>query len=109
MSSFQPMGKTITFTAATVAPTPVQAVSNNSGAAITYLVCNTGSVWAFMSAESVTGNATANSVIPTSTSQYSIAVAPGSTQTFTLPKDAFFSGITASGSDVIYVTPGYGE
>lgn len=109
MSSFQPMGKTITFTAATTAPTPVQCVSEGTNVSATYLVSNIGTGWVFMSVEPTTAQATANAVVPTSTPTRCIPLAPASQQTFTLPAGAYFSGICASDTNVVYITPGYGE
>jgi hypothetical protein len=110
-SAFNPTGKTITFTANTSGsiPTPVQATgaggpSGNSQ----YLITNTGSNIAFVS-WGTSAEATANCVIPTGTAQLSVPVLAFSQVILTLPNSAFFCGITASGTSVIYVQAGAGQ
>ncbi|HEX8106710.1 MAG TPA: hypothetical protein VF516_03230 [Kofleriaceae bacterium] len=109
MSAFQVQGKTITFTGATVAPTPVQCVSNSGLRTPQYVLTNLGTVPVWIGWGLSTGEATANAVIPTSTATYGMWLMPGNQSTISGPPDAFFTGITSSSTAVVYVTPGYGE
>lgn len=109
MASFRPSGNTITFTAAVAAPSPVQCLSENAGQANQYLVSNIGTGWVFIAAEPTSALSTANAVIPTGTATKSIPIAPSSQQTFTLPANAYFTGICAAATNIVYITPGSGE
>ena len=109
--SFTPTGKAITFTANTSGniPTPVQAVSNQSPAQQNqYLVVNTGVNLAFISYATTSATATTNCVVPTGTSQPVVPVLAGSAVIFTTAGQAFFCGITSSGTSIVYVVPGNG-
>lgn len=107
VAPFNPQGNTVTFTADVTAPTPVQ-VTTATGAANNYLVTNVGNATVFLGVGVTAASATANAVIPTSgNSQRCIPVLPGTSQTFSLWANAFFTGISAT-SSVVYVTPGDG-
>lgn len=112
-NAFAPQQNTFTFTASTTAPPGVQV--GNVGIAIgvsntQHLVTNISpSIVAFVSWSTVSSaDAQAKAVIPTGTSQFCWPLLPSSTQTFTAPPGAWWSGITSSGSAAIYVTPGDG-
>lgn len=110
MSAFEVQGNTVTFTGAATAPTAVQCVSNNGTRTPQYLLTNIGSVTVFVGWSTVNATvAELNSVVPTSTSTFVYPLLAGSQVAISAPPDAFFSGITASGTAVVYVTPGYGE
>ena len=70
IQAFTPMGNTVTFTAATSAPAPVQAASRTLGGN-QYRVLNTGSVVAFLSHGTTSSDVSNNALIVTS-SQFSI-------------------------------------
>lgn len=108
LQAFAPNGNTITFTAAVsgAIPTPVQATTP-AGQSYQYIVTNIGTVTAFISWGS-SATATANCVIPTGTSQSVVPILPSAAFVITLPANVFFCGITASGTAIIYVTPGVG-
>ena len=109
LQPFSPNGNTITFTAAGSCPSPVQAVSNTSSGQVTqYLLSNTGSVLSFIS-WGTSAEATANCVIPTSTSTRVIPLLPTAAYTVTLPAGVYFTGINSGTNAVIYVTPGNGS
>lgn len=103
---FQPTGNTITITAATSAPTPVQAVGATGSKQ--YILTNIGSVVAFISFGS-SADAAANCIIPTSTSRLSIPILPLSQFTMTTDANSFFCGITASSTAIIYISVGTGS
>lgn len=109
MSAFQVGGKTVTFTGAGTAPSTVQCVSNNGVRTPQYMLTNIGSVDVWVSYDAVTSQATLNAVIPTGTAQYGVWLLARTQVVITAPPDAFFTGITASGTAIVYVTPGYGE
>lgn len=104
---FCPSGNTVVFTAATSAPTPVQALSTTLGGN-QYRVINAGSTLVFMGVGTTSAGATANAVIVTS-SQQAIPLLAGTDEIITFPPNAWFTGITSSGTAAIYVTPGDGD
>lgn len=110
MSAFEVQGNTVTFTGATSAPTAVQCVSNNDTRAPQYLITNVGTVTVFVAFSKVSAAAASLlAVVPTGTPSFIIPVLPASKIVFSGPPDAFFTGITSSGTAIVYVTPGYGE
>lgn len=109
MSAFQVLGKTVTFTAATSAPSPVQCLTSNGVRAEQYILTNIGTAVVFVGWGQATDQASANAVIPTSTPTCVYVLLPGTQTTITAPPDAFFTGITSASTAVVYVTPGYGE
>jgi len=104
---FTRSGNTTVFTAATSAPTPVQAVSTTLGGN-QYRILNAGSVIAFLGVGNSAAGATANAVVATS-SQASLPLLPGTDEIITFVPNAYFTGITSSGTAVIYITPGDGD
>ena len=104
---FCPSGNTVVFTAATSAPTPVQALSTTLGGN-QYRVINAGSTLVFMGVGTTSANATANAVVVSST-QAAIPLLAGTDEIITFPPNAWFTGITSSGTAAIYITPGDGD
>ena len=100
------MGNTVVFTAATTAPTPVQAISTTLGGN-QYRILNAGNVVVFLGFGVSAAAATATAVVVTS-SQQSIPLLPGTDEILTFQPNAYFTGITASGTAAIYITPGDG-
>lgn len=107
---FMPTGNTVTFTANTSGslPTPVKA-STPAGSNTQYVITNIGANTAFISYAGDSATATANCVIPTGTSTPVIPVLSQTQIAVTTFANSFFCGITASGTSVIYVTPGIGQ
>lgn len=105
-NAFTPCGNTITFTADTVAPAPVKALSNTLGGN-QYRIVNTGSVTVFLGVGVTSALSTTNAVVVTS-SQISIPIIGGTVEVLTFNPNAYFTGITSSGTAVVYVTPGDG-
>jgi hypothetical protein len=106
-SPFTPSGNTVVFTAATTAPTPVQAVSTTLGGN-QYRVINAGLVTVFMGLGASNAAATANAVVVTSSAS-SIPLLPGTDEILTFVPNAYFTGITSTSTAVVYVTPGDGS
>ena len=104
---FCPSGNTVTFLAATSAPTPVQALSTTLGGN-QYRVVNAGSTLVFMGVGTSAANASANAVV-VSSSQAAIPLLAGTDEIITFPPNAWFTGITSSGTAAIYITPGDGD
>jgi len=107
IQAFTPMGNTVIFTATSSSPTTsVQAASTTLGGN-QYRIINSGNVTVFMGYGQSNASAVANAVIVTST-QSSIPLLSGTDEILTFTPNAYFAGITSSGSAVIYITPGDG-
>ena len=104
--AFTKLGNTVAFTAATTAPTPVQAASTTLGGN-QYRILNAGTVTVFLGygANSAAAN-TAASVI--STSGEALPLLPGTDEILTFVPNAYFTGITSANTAAIYITPGDG-
>jgi hypothetical protein len=104
---FTPSGNTITFTAATSAPTPVQAVSTTLGGN-QYRVLNAGSVTVFLGIGQTSAQASASATVVTSTAN-SVPILAGTDEVLSFSPNAWFTGITGSSTAVVYITPGDGD
>jgi hypothetical protein len=104
---FTPSGNTVTFTAATSAPTPIQAVSTTLGGN-QYRVLNAGSVTVFMGIGQTAAQATASATVVTSTANC-IPILAGTDEILSFLPNAYFTGITGSSTAVVYITPGDGD
>ena len=106
LNAFQKMGNTVTFSADTVAPTPVQATSGtNNGNQ--YRVINTGTVTVFLGYGMTADQATNNAAIVTTTGP-AFPILPNTDEILTFVPNAYFTAITSSGTANVYVTPGDG-
>ena len=106
LNAFTKTGNTITFTANVTAPTPVQCASTTLGGN-QYRIINNGTVTVFLGYGSTSAEAANNTVAVTS-SQTSFPLLPSTDEILTFVPNAYFSGITASGTATIYITPGDG-
>lgn len=106
INAFTYTGNTVTFTANTAAPTPVQASSRTLGGN-QYRIINPGTVTVFLGFGDSSANATNNAVV-VANSQPSIPLLPGTDEILTFIPNAYFTGITASGNTAIYIMPGDG-
>jgi hypothetical protein len=106
INAFQKTGNTITFTAATTAPTPVQAISTTLGGN-QYRIINTGTVTVFLGYGTASSDATNNATIVTTTGP-AFPLLPNTDEILTFVPNAYFTGITASGTAQIYITVGDG-
>lgn len=104
---FTPSGNSVTFTATTTAPTPVQAISSTLGGN-QYRLINAGNVTVFLGFGTTSDLANSSAVAITS-SQASIALLAGTDEIITFQPNAYFTGVTSSGTAVIYITPGDGS
>jgi hypothetical protein len=100
--AFQPIGATVNFTGATSAPTAVQ--PNPSNVVNTnFRFVNTGAVTVFL------GTGTTSAIAVTAASVTTgIPLVAGAVEVMSFPQGTFFTGITASGTAVVYVTQGQG-
>jgi len=104
---FTPSGNTVTFTAATTAPTAVQAVSTTLGGN-QYRILNAGAVSAFLGVGITAAAANSAATVVTSTAPC-IPLLAGTDEIITFVPNAYFTGVTNSSSAVIYITPGDGS
>ena len=106
LNAFTKTGNTITFTANVAAPTPVQCLSTTLGGN-QYRIINNGTVTVFLGYGQDSANATTNANVVTSSSP-SFPLLPSTDEILTFVPNAYFTGITASGTATIYITPGDG-
>ena len=106
LNAFTKTGNTVTFVANTSAPTPVQCASTTLGGN-QYRVINTGTVTVFLGYGQDAANATTNANVVTSSGP-SCPLLPSTDEILTFVPNAYFTGITSSGTATIYITPGDG-
>ena len=104
---FTPTGNTVTFTAANVAPTPVQCVSSTLGGN-QYRLLNAGSVTVFLGVGTTAAQASASATVVTTTANC-IPLLAGTDEIITFTPNAYFTGITSSSTAVVYITCGDGD
>ncbi len=104
--AFTKTGNTVVFTANVAAPTAVQAVSTTLGGN-QYRIINAGSVTVFLGYGTTSSDASNNAAVITSTG-LSYPLLAGTDEILTFQPNAYFTGITSSGTATIYVTPGDG-
>lgn len=108
VTAFSPLGLTVTFTAATTAPASVQAISTapTTRPAREFRIVNasaTTTVLLGVGATDVAAQAAAVSL-----AAGAIPLVPGAVEILGFPANSFFTGDTASGTAVVYITPGEG-
>lgn len=111
--SLHPTGDTVLLAAASVAPTGVQVISDDPEGANRHADCyniyNSGDETVFLSWNSSASDAQSDAVIPTAgTNQKVIPVPAGAVVVYRLGLKKYFSGITASATCNVYITPGEG-
>jgi hypothetical protein len=106
INAFTKTGNTVVFAASTAAPTPVQCVSSTLGGN-QYRIINSGTVTVFLGFGNSAANATASALV-VSTTAPSFPLLPGTDEILTFVPNAYFTGITSSGSANVYITPGDG-
>ena len=104
---FTPTGNTVTFTAATSAPTPIQCVSTTLGGN-QYRLLNAGSVTVFLGVGTTAAQASASATVVTTTANC-IPLLAGTDEIITFQPNAYFTGITSSSTAVVYITCGDGD
>lgn len=105
-NAFTKTGNTVAFLAATTAPATVQAVSSTLGGN-QYRVINSGTVTVFLGYGTTASEANSNATVVTTTGP-SFPLLPGTDEILTFVPNAYFTGITSSGTASIYITPGDG-
>jgi hypothetical protein len=106
VQAFTQLGNTVVFTASTSAPTPVQAVSKTLGGN-QYRIINNGTVTVFLGYGATSSDASNNSAV-VSTTGASMPILAGTDEILSFVPNAYFTGITSSGTAAIYITPGDG-
>lgn len=106
INAFTKLGNTVVFTASTSAPTPVQAASTTLGGN-QYRIINSGLVTVFLGYGTTAADASNNASVVTA-SGASLPLLPGTDEILSFVPNAYFTGITSSGSANVYVTPGDG-
>ena len=106
LNAFTKTGNTVAFVANTTAPTPVQCVSTTLGGN-QYRVINAGTSIVFLGYGTTDAEASNNAVVVTS-SQSAFPLLPSTDEILTFVPNAYFTGITTSGTADIYITPGDG-
>ena len=106
INAFAKTGNTVTFLAATSAPTPVQCVSTTLGGN-QYRIINSGTGIVFLGYGIDAANATASAANVTS-SQTAFPLLPSTDEILTFVPNAHFTGITTTGTARVYITPGDG-
>ena len=106
INAFTRTGNTITFTAATTAPTPVQCPSTTLGGN-QYRIINSGTVVVFLGYGTTSSEASNNATVITTTG-LSLPLLPNTDEILSFVPNAYFTAITASGTASIYITPGDG-
>ena len=108
VTAFSPLGLTVTFTAATTAPTSVQAVSTapTTRPARAFRIVNTSTSTTVLLGVGATDAAAQAAAV--SLAAGAIPLVPGAVEILGFPANSFFTGDTASGTAVVYITPGEG-
>lgn len=106
-NAFSPLGLTVSFTAASVVPTSAQAVSSaaTTRPAYEYRVVNAGTETVLLG---VGVDDTAAKAAAASIAAGAVPILPGAVEILGFPAGSYFTGKTASGTSVVYVTPGVG-
>lgn len=104
--AFTKLGNTVAFVANTTAPVPVQAVSTTLGGN-QYRIINSGTVTVFLGFGANASAASSSATVVT-TSGAALPLLPGTDEILTFVPNAYFTGITISGTANVYVTPGDG-
>jgi hypothetical protein len=104
--AFSPLGLSKSFTAAAAAPTSVQGVPTDATrGAYQYRVVNSGDQLVLLG---VGATDAAAKTAAASLAAGAIPLVPGAVEVLSFPANSYFSGTTASGTSVVYVTPGEG-
>lgn len=106
INAFTKTGNTVTFLAATTAPTAVQCLSTTLGGN-QYRIINAGTITVFLGYGTTADAANSAAQVVTS-SQTAFPLLPNTDEILTFVPNAYFTGITASGNATIYITPGDG-
>lgn len=104
--AFSPLGTTVSFTAATTAPTSAQAKSaTGKQNSYQYRIVNAGTELVLLG---VGVDDTAAKAAAASIAAGAIPIVPGAVEVLGFPAGSYFTGKTAANTAVVYVTPGEG-
>lgn len=106
INAFTKTGNTVTFTANVAAPTAVQCASTTLGGN-QYRIINAGTVTVFLGYGTTAADASNNAVV-VSTTAPAFPLLPNTDEILTFVPNAYFTGVTVSGTATIYITPGDG-
>jgi hypothetical protein len=106
-NAFIPTGNTVSFTGGVAAPAAIQCTPSGVLGSDAYRFCNAGNVTVFLGQGNTAAAANANAVV-VSTTAASVPLIAGAVEVIRFQPNSFFTGITASGSALIYITPGEG-
>lgn len=106
INAFTKSGNTVAFIAATTAPTAVQCSSTTLGGN-QYRIINSGTVTVFLGYGTSASDAGNNAVAVTTTGS-SFPLLAGTDEILTFVPNAYFTGVTSSGTASVYITPGDG-
>jgi len=106
LNAFTKTGNTVVFTAASTAPTAVQCVSSTLGGN-QYRIINAGTVTVFLGYGTSASDAGNNAAV-VSTTGPSFPLLAGTDEILTFVPNAYFTGVTSSGTATMYITPGDG-
>ena len=112
LTPFRQSGPTVLINASTSVNSSVQALSADAVGNQQYVLTNSGTTLAFVAIGANAQQAIQNAVVPTLNPTGSPTCYPllnGSQITITGPQNAYFAAITLTGTDQIWVTPGYGQ
>lgn len=104
--AFTKTGNTIAFVANVAAPTAVQCTSTTLGGN-QYRIINSGSITVFLGYGTSSSDASNNAVVVTTTG-LSFPLLAGTDEILSFVPNAYFTGITSSGTANVYITPGDG-
>ena len=104
---FSPCGNTVVISATTTATTPVQVQSSTLGGN-QYRIINSGAVTVILGYGQTSAQASSGSVVPTSTQNNCLPLLPGTDEIITFVPNAYFTGVTISGTSTIYISTGDG-
>jgi hypothetical protein len=110
VTGFAPLGNSIAISASTSAPTAIQAPTNSSLQTSNlqqFRFVNSGANTVFLGVGATAASAATNAVLIT-TSQASVCLLPGSVEVLSFPMNSYFTGITSTGTSVVYIVPGQG-
>ena len=115
---WMPTGNTVAIAGATTAANGVQirpgGEGNEPGAAgggpVQYRIHNSGSVYTYLGwgATNTAAQTASNTVAVDGTPSPALVLPPGAIECLTLPRTMFFAVKSASGTPVVYITPGKG-
>lgn len=104
--AFSPLGTTVSFTAASTVPASAQAKSASGRQnSFQYRIVNSGTELVLLG---VGVDDDAAKAAAASIAAGAIPLVPGAVEVLGFPAGSYFTGKTASGTSVVYVTPGEG-